>query len=208
MAANQIVGLALQAAGHTVNYATGMLSNYVNYKIQKAALKQRWTNAKANAKVMTDNANAALSALSDNEFVMSREHNRRLAEIESSFAASGVSMDLSASAQAVYDRQIRNNAEELTQMREQTDSAVGNLILNRDNMLTEAEAAYKWGTKANRYNAVFDAISMTTNFIGNLGAMDAGGGSGGGSGDGWGSGMGSIWSSAMSAFGSGGGAAG
>ena len=201
---NQIVGLALQAAGHTVNYGVGMVSNYVNYKIQKAALKQRWTNAKANAKVMTDNANAALSALSDNEFVMSREHNRRLAEIESSFAASGVSMDLSASAQAVYDRQIRNNAEELTQMREQTDSAVGNLILNRDNMLTEAEAAYKWGTKANRYNAVFDAIGMTTNFIGNLGAMDAGGGSGGG----WGSGMGALWSSAKSAFGSGGGAAG
>lgn len=204
MAANQIVGLALQAAGHTVNYATGMLSNYVNYKIQKAALKQRWTNAKANAKVMTDNANAALSALSDNEFVMSREHNRRLAEIESSFAASGVSMDLSASAQAVYDRQIRNNAEELTQMREQTDSAVGNLILNRDNMLTEAEAAYKWGTKANRYNAVFNAIGMTSNFIGNLGTMDAGGGSGGG----WGSGMGALWNSSMSAFGSGGGAAG
>lgn len=200
MAANQIVGLALQAAGHTVNYATGMLSNYVNYKIQKAALKQQWANAKANAKVMTDNANAALSALSDNEFVMSREHNRRLAEIESSFAASGVSMDLSASAQAVYDRQIRNNAEELTQMREQTDSAVGNLILNRDNMLTEAEAAYKWGKKANRYNAVFNAIGMTTNFIGNLGTMDAGGG--------WGSGMGALWSSAKSAFGSGGGAAG
>lgn len=183
-------GLLFQAGGHTVNYAVGMLSNYANYKVQKAALKQQYKNAKANYKTMTDNANAALSALSYNEGVMSREHNRRLANIESAFAASGVSSE-SVSAQNVYDAQVIANTEELWNMRQQTEGEVGNLILNRDNMMTQAEQAYKWGKKANKYNAIFSGIGQTSKFIADLGTMQ---GSGGG---GWGSGMGELMSSAF-----------
>lgn len=174
----QNAAMALQVIGHTVNYGVGMLSNYANYKIQKAQIKQQYVNAKANYTIMTDNANAALSALSYNEGVLSREHNRRIAEVEAAFASSGVS-GASVSARDVYERQIEANVEELWNIRQQTDNDVGSLILDRNNMMKEAESNYKWGKKANKMNAIFSAVSQTSNFLTNIATM-GGGGSGSG----------------------------
>lgn len=201
--------LVLQGVGHTINYGVGMLSNYVNYKQQKAQLKHQYNVAKANYKVMTDNANAALSALSYNEGVMSREHNRRLAEIETAFASSGVSA-ASVTAQEVYQAQVEANTEELWNMRRQTDNDVGALILDRNNMMTEAKYNYEWGKKANKYNAIFSAIGQTANFLGNISTMSPSGGSGGGGGGNYGlfQGAGQAWGGIQSVFSSGGEAAG
>ncbi len=167
MSAGQITGAALQAGGYTTQWGVGMLSSYINYKQQKAMLKQQYANAKANAAIMTDNANAALDTLSYNEGVLSREHNRRIAAIETAFAASGVS-GASVSAQDVLDAQTAADTEELWQMRTQVDGEVGALILDRNNMLTEAEAAYKWGKRANMFNTVFSMIGQTSNFLANM----------------------------------------
>ena len=174
-----MVGMGLAIGGTLVSYGAGMLSSYANYKAQKAQLKQQYANAKANYKTMTDNANAALSALSYNEGVLSREHNRRLAEVETAFAVSGVS-GASVTAQEVYAAQKEANIEELWRLRRQADGDVGNLILDRNNMMTEAEFNYKWGKKANKLTTIFSMIGQTSNLVGNLGmiGMSAGGGAG------------------------------
>lgn len=183
-------GMALAVGGSLVSYGSGMLSSYANYKAQKAQLKQQYKNAKANYQTMTDNANAALSALSYNEGVLSREHNRRLAEVESAFAVSGVS-GASVSAQDVYERQVEANVEELWNMRRQTNDDVGNLVLNRNNMMAEAEASYKWGKKANKLSMIFSMLGQTSNFAANMASVpwSAFGGSGGSMGAGDISGM-------------------
>lgn len=181
-----MVGMGLAIGGSLVGFGAGMLSSYANYKAQKAQLKQQYANAKANYKTMTDNANEALSALAYNEGVMSREHNRRLAEVETAFAVSGVS-GASVTAQEVYFAQKEANIEELRNMRRQADGDVGNLILDRNNMMTEAEFNYKWGKKANKLTTIFSMIGQTSNLIGNLGmigmASDGGAGSGAGPGN-------------------------
>ena len=171
-------GMALAVGGSLVSYGTGMLSSYANYKAQKAQLKQQYANAKANYKTMTDNANAALSALSYNEGVLSREHNRRLAEVETAFAASGVSA-ASVTAQDVYEAQREANVEELWNLRRQTNDDVGSLLLNRNNMMAEAELNYKWGKKANKLTTIFSMIGQTSNLVGNLGMLSMMGGGGG-----------------------------
>lgn len=181
-----MVGMGLAIGGSLVGFGAGMLSSYANYKAQKAQLKQQYANAKANYKTMTDNANAALSALAYNEGVMSREHNRRLAEVETAFAVSGVS-GASVTAQEVYAAQKEANAEELWNMRRQVGDDVGNLILDRNNMMTEAEFNYKWGKKANKLTTIFSMIGQTSNLIGNLGMIGMSGGGGAGSGAGAGS---------------------
>ena len=165
-----MVGMGLAIGGSLVGFGAGMLSSYANYKAQKAQLKQQYANAKANYKTMTDNANEALSALAYNEGVMSREHNRRLAEVETAFAVSGVS-GASVTAQEVYFAQKEANIEELRNMRRQADGDVGNLILDRNNMMTEAEFNYKWGKKANKLTTIFSMIGQTSNLIGNLGMI-------------------------------------
>lgn len=180
-----MVGMGLAIGGSLVGFGAGMLSSYANYKAQKAQLKQQYANAKANYKTMTDNANEALSALAYNEGVMSREHNRRLAEVETAFAVSGVS-GASVTAQEVYFAQKEANIEELRNMRRQADGDVGNLILDRNNMMTEAEFNYKWGKKANKLTTIFSMIGQTSNLIGNLGmiGMASSGGAGSGAGPG------------------------
>lgn len=180
-----MVGMGLAIGGSLVGFGAGMLSSYANYKAQKAQLKQQYANAKANYKTMTDNANEALSALAYNEGVMSREHNRRLAEVETAFAVIGVS-GASVTAQEVYFAQKEANIEELRNMRRQADGDVGNLILDRNNMMTEAEFNYKWGKKANKLTTIFSMIGQTSNLIGNLGmiGMASGGGAGSGAGPG------------------------
>lgn len=140
---------------------------------------------------------------------MSREHNRRLAEIETAFASSGVSA-ASVTAQEVYQAQVEANTEELWNMRRQTDNDVGALILDRNNMMTEAKYNYEWGKKANKYNAIFSAIGQTANFLGNISTMSPSGGSGGGGGGNYGlfQGAGQAWGGIQSVFSSGGEAAG
>lgn len=172
-----MAGLGLVIGGSLVGYGAGMLASYANYKAQKAFLAQQYVIAKSNYKTMTDNANEALSALSYNEGVMGREHNRRLASIESSFAASGVSAD-SVSAQKVYDAQREANLEELWAVRWQAEGDIGNLILDRNNMMAQAESDYAWGRSANKLTTIFSMVGQTSKLVGDIASMPAGKGKG------------------------------
>lgn len=129
-------GKMIGAMGKT---STDIYAAYLTYKARLEQASQIYENAKTNLQLTYDTSNAQLEDLSFNEGVFARAHLDQLAEIETTFSATGVDTSASNSATAVARQATENYLTNKTTMRKQAWAQITSDVKGAQMSLIQAE---------------------------------------------------------------------